>query len=368
MSDKTAEMNAGSDDKDVYQPALEINPVEIIDLFRQKKIWILGAVLAAMIVMATLMLFTSNRYTSHASILPSGGSNNITGLMGLASNFGFGGGSSMTDENSSALYPSILGSDLVRDGVLGKEYTTSQGNSSSKIRLNEYFDLDDPNELRVALARQTLVSTDKKLGIVRIRVETTDKNLSRGILQAYLDQLEDYLNNKRRSRANENQTYLSNQLAIRAKELRENENELQAFMEANRNWATSTDPELNLTLGRLKRAVTLSSETNLLLLQQSELARLEAQKDIPIVRLLDTPSLPTTKSGPARTVNTIFAGLTALLLVSAWIMLVSFWKQLLGDPTNDKATDTKSASPPVNRIRGLLKMRRSPEDSQSPVA
>lgn len=366
MSDKTTELNQNADDQVNYQSALEINPAEIIDLFRQKKTWIVGAVLAAMIVMATLMLFTSNRYTSHASILPSGGSSNITGLMGLASNFGFGGGSGMTDENSSALYPSILGSDLVRDGVLDQAYTTTQNNSVSKLRLSEYFDLDDPNELRAALSRQTLISTDKKLGIVRIRIETTDRNLSRGILQAYLDQLEDYLNNKRRSRASENQTYLTNQVAIRSRELRDNENKLQEFMEANRNWASSTDPELNLTLGRLKREVTLSAETNLLLLHQSELARLEAQKDIPIVRLLDAPSLPTTKSGPARTVNTIFAGLTALMLVSAWIMLVSFWKQLMGGSNNDTATNTEL--PTVNRLRGLLKMKRSKEDSQTPVA
>ena len=363
MSDTRSEMT----NQETYQPTLEINLNDIIDLFRQKKIWITSCVLAAMIVMATVMIFTPNQYTSHASILPSGKSSGISGLMGLASNFGFGGAGS-ADENSSALYPSILNSDLVRDGVLDQTYEISSEGPDKEIRLNEYFEQEDPNQLRAALSRQTLISTHKKLGIVRLRVETTNRYLSQEILREYICQLEDYLNNKRRSRANENQTYLSNQLLTRSAELREAEDRLEQFMKSNRNWATSTDPELNLTLGRLKREVRLATETNLLLTQQMELARLEAQKDIPIVRLLDTPSLPTTKSGPSRTVNTIFAGLTAFILMSVWILLVNFWNQLGFNQSESKKTEKQPLMDSQNRISGFLKLRRSREEDKTPVA
>lgn len=361
-SNKRFELNETLTDS--YLPAIEINPKEIIDLFRQKKVWLIGITVAVMIIAATILLFTPNRYTSHASILPSGNSSDLGGLMGLASNFGLGGSGGLSDENSSALYPSILNSNLVRDGVLEQSYAVTTANGQHDINLSDYFGQTDPNELRAALTRQTTIDTDKKLGVVRLRVETTSPQLSQQVLEQYLTQLEDYLKNKRRSQASDNESYLSKQLAHRQAELTTAEDHLKQFMQVNRNWASSTDPELNMALGRLKREVQVANETCLLLTQQLELARLEAQKDIPIVRLLDEPSLPTTKSGPARTVTTIFSGMAALLLVSIWILLSGFWKQFMGQTTESTPDKSESNSP---RSLGWLKLRRTPEEQKTTV-
>jgi uncharacterized protein involved in exopolysaccharide biosynthesis len=298
-------------------PEIQINLLDLTrELLRRSRL-IIAVTVAAGLVAAAVMLATPNKYTSHASVLPSGGSEKLGGIMGLAGSLGIGPAAG-TDANSSALYPSILRSNVVRDGVLSETFPTRKGH----LTMQEYFEIQDRNELRGALSRVTHIAVDKKLGVIRLGVETTDPVLSQAVMGEYLEQLEDYLINKRRSQAAENELYLERQQAQGKAELAAAEEELERFMKANRNWAVSDNPEIQTELARLKREVTLKSETYLLLTKQLEMARLDARKDVPIVRILDSPSLPTVKSGPARTSTTVFTSvLTFTLMILAIVVL-----------------------------------------------
>ena len=312
---------------------------------------------------AGVMVLTPTRYRSHASILPSGSRDRLSGLMDIAGQFGVG-GSASADENSSALYPSILRSDLVRDGILKQQYEiVSQGNHRT-IQLPEYFDTDDPTELRSSLSRTTSIGEDKKLGIIRLGVETTDPQLSQAVLSEYLTQLETYLRFKRRSQARENEIYLTDQRALRSIELAQAEDSLQQFMKVNRNWRTSSDPQLQTELARLRREAELQVKTYLLLSQQLELARLEVQKDIPIVRVLDEPSLPTRKSGPRRTFTTMLAGCLAFLVTISWLFVRNLWRQGTAgvDDNSDAGQSTEDRSLRYSQSR-LLNLLRRPDRS-----
>ena len=75
-----------------------------------------------------------------------------------------------------------------------------------------------------------------------------------------------------------------------------------------------------MNLGRHKRNIEINSQTYLLLREQYEMARLTAQKDVPIVRILDMPSLPTLKSSPRRTIIIILSGMVAFILSFGFII------------------------------------------------
>jgi uncharacterized protein involved in exopolysaccharide biosynthesis len=58
--------------------------------------------------------------------------------------------------------------------------------------------------------------------------------------------------------------------------------------------------------------------------QEYELARIEEKKDIADFRVLDTASVPTKPSGPARTRLTLIAGVTSAPVAAAGMLLWQF--------------------------------------------
>lgn len=329
-----------------HQRDIEINPMDFLRQLRQRRLLIAAVVLGAMLITAVVMVLTPNSYRSYASILPSGSRDQLSGLMEIAGQFGVGSIGS-ADENSSSLYPSILRSDLVRSGVLGKKYEVKGERGRRTLALRDYFETEDPSKMRAALSKITSVNEDKKLGIIDLNVETIHPELSQAVLREYLSQLETYLRFKRRSQARENEAYLVVQQKARGEELVHAEDNLQQFMQVNRNWNSSSDPQLQTELARFKRLLEVRAKTYLLLTQQLELARLEVQKDIPIVRVLDEPSLPSVKSGPRRTFTTLLVGCLTFLLVVTCLFVQDIYRQMLsaessdsldGGPTDDSSS------------------------------
>ena len=118
----------------------DLNLPEIIRLLFRKKKMIAGSVLAVMILTAATVLLVPNKYQSKASILPSGKVDKMAELKSLAGLDAF-----MTqDENSSELFPNILNSRTVAEAVLDKEYSFVHGDRAIDLRLEEYFDQDNP--------------------------------------------------------------------------------------------------------------------------------------------------------------------------------------------------------------------------------
>ena len=73
----------------------------------------------------------------------------------------------------------------------------------------------------------------------------------------------------------------------------------------------------------------MSTTTMVLLQQQYEMAKLQAQKDVPIVRILDSPSAPTLKSGPYRMINIGLSGVISLVLVVLFVIGSDMVKQTI---------------------------------------
>ncbi len=292
---------------------------------------------AITLITATFLLLQPNMFTSKATVLPSGKSGgNMSTLKSLV---GLSGSMMMSDENSSALFPVILKSNLVAKAILGRTYTFTHRDKERTLTLPDYFGESDPDRQRIALRGITTIKANQKTGEISLGVETEFPGFSQTVLTAYIEQLEDFNLYKRKSSAKNNEVYLARQLKTMKNELESAEDILEVYQLANLDWANSGSPEIQKELGRLRREVEGKSSAYIMLQQQYEMAKLDAQKDVPIVRILDAPSLPTQKSGPFRRNIILMAGLISLMLLVFGVMLWEVIKDSISGKNRDDFDD-----------------------------
>lgn len=306
--------------------------------------------LAVTVLFAGILLMLSNTYTSRASILPTTQQSQLSelkSLMGLPS-------IEAGIEGTSELYPEILRSRRIKDAVLQTPYTFVEDGETRQQTFQEYAGESDPEPLYRALDRALSIDVNNKTGVIHLALETDAPDFSRVVLTQYLTELENVTRLKRNSKAADNARYLSEQLVLQTGELEVAEDSLEAFRLANRNWSHSSSPEIVKNDQRLRRQVELKGTTVSYLSQEYEAAKFEAQKNTPILRVLDEPSLPSRKSGPYRTL--ILASIVLLtLLVSSGSAIV--YEALLRDPAMRAVLARRSQRGPLEGGRLLRLLR-----------
>ncbi|UCD94197.1 MAG: hypothetical protein JSU69_10600 [Candidatus Zixiibacteriota bacterium] len=323
---------------------------ELVRFALHRKNIIIGAVLGVMLITGVAVLLTPNKYSSRAIILPSGKMDRMAELKSLTGLDNM----QLEDENSSQLFPVILKSRLVADSLIGKEYRFMHDGRPTRTTLPKYFDQDSPERLHSALDNVTTVRTDKKTGVINLTVETKYPGLSQALLSQYMTELENFNIHSRRSRAKENVRYIERELAEHERSLRRAEDSLETYQSLNRDWNLTSDPEVLKTIAQLKRDVEIKSQTFTFLTEQYEIAKLDAQKDVPIVRILDTPSLPTIKSGPHRLRTIILLGFAAFIVSLIAVILFDTMRKGIRERNSESfdllRDDFNRAFPIVNRL------------------
>lgn len=312
---------SGSADDDTVQKNfdLQLNLFDLIRALIKARKFIIVTTMTVVLLFAGYAFLQPNQFSSKATILPSAKSGG--GMSALKSLVGFASPMMTADENSSIMFPVILKSNRIVDAVLEKRYSSENGEAQQIIILSEYFDQENHDRLRRALRQSTSIQADNQTGEINIAVETDYPWLSQAILTEYLRQLEDFNVNRRQSAARNNEEYLARQLEQNKVELTAAEDRLELFQMANLDWAASGSPEILKEIGRLRRDIQAKSSSFVMLTQQYEMAKFDAQKDVPIIRILDDPSLPILKSGPFRR-NMIIISFLLTTFITCFLVLV----------------------------------------------
>jgi len=303
---------------------LQINLLGLIRLLLLNKKLIAAFCLLVMVTAGVVAFVLPNKYQSTASILPTGQGDDLSVLKQLT---GISTAAYNPEENSSLLFPVIIRSNLIKDAVLRRMYTIHENSQEEHLTLNDYFGDERPEILRARLDRITAIEVDKKTGVIKLAVETRYPELSQAVLTEVLEELEAFNLYRRHSSAREQVRYLERELADKGRELAAAEDSLEAYQSYNRNWTSTSDPEILKILRRLQRDVEIKSRTYTLLCEQYEIARLDERKDIPIVSVLDAPSLPTMKSSPQRLKLIIISGMAAFFIAAFFIVAVDAWRK-----------------------------------------
>lgn len=293
-------------------------------LIKRRK-WIYLFVGITVLTTVIFCLSLPNRYTAKAVILPSGGTADKLGglkqFAGLAGDFSFG-SVGLNSENSSHLYPDILRSRLISEAVINKVYRYPKRGKTKSQNLFDYFKAKKMDNAIKALSLITDFNMDRKTGVITICATTENRYLSAAIVNEYINQLEKYNLDTRKSKAKENEEFISQRLEEVKVELNQAEDNLEVFQLKNRNFNTASSPKLAMELARLEREVEIKSKVFLTLTQQYELARVEAKKDVPIVQVLDYAKPPEEKTAPNRKALVLTSFLLSSLMGIATVLLL----------------------------------------------
>jgi len=87
-------------------------------------------------------------------------------------------------------------------------------------------------------------------------------------------------------------------------------------------------PRLAVPYADIYRRVRVQESVFEMLTQQYEIARIQEAKEIPVVRVIDSPAIPEKKSFPPRALFTLLLTLLAISAASAWIIIRHHWEQV----------------------------------------
>lgn len=271
---------------------------------------------------AIITLLTPNRYTANTSTLPVLDNSKTGGIASLMQaspalemmNLG------IDNKSPSLLYPEILKSRLLCDQVLSREYSYMVDDLAVTTDLYGYFNEHNPDRAYGTLEEITNIEYDKKTGVVKLSVTTKYPELSSTVANYYIDRLDEYNKNNRKSGAMLKRQFIEQRMAENKIELASAEEALKTFRENNRDYIKRTDPQTLMEHDRLLREVTVKTQVYQMLAEEYELSAIQEKKEMPVIQVLDAARPPTIKSSPARTKITILAFIIGLFAGSGVVI------------------------------------------------
>ena len=115
-------------------------------------------------------------------------------------------------------------------------------------------------------------------------------------------------------------------------------------------------PRLAVPYADLYRTVRVQETVFEMLTQQYETARMEEAKDIPAVKIIDSPGIPEKKSFPPRALLALLISLLSIAIGAVWILISARWRDL---PNDDERKILAANIAQVTRMRASVGAHRS---------
>ena len=324
-------------------PDDEISLWEVLAVLLRRRMVI---VLSTLVVGALAVAFAFLRapsFTTAASFRPQGSEASQSQLMALASQFGVavGGG----DELSPAFYAELLTSREILLTTAESDYLVD----GASVRLADLLEIEENTEdLRlkevITWLRESALSvqTGRETGIVTMEVTTDWPDLSLQIAERLLAEVSRFNMETRQSQAASERAFIEDRVENARTDLQAAENELQQFLQANRQFENS--PELQFQYERLQRNVSLRQQVYTTLVQSFEQARIAEVRDTPVLTVLQPPFMP---PGPDERRAKLFLALGLVLggmggMVLAFVV-EAFSRPGGGDPAREDFQQTLDA-------------------------
>ncbi len=284
-------LGSGTDDEEVSLVAL------VNVLLRQRRI-LVGAPIVAALLLVGLGLLSQRTYTVTASFMPQTGEGRISGLAGVAAQFGIEVPRSEAG-NSPLFYADLLQSRaLVRSAVTSRYTVAGQGGdgAGATASLVDLYGIqsEDPG-IRLAAGIRRLgadlkVSTRRETGVVDVSVKTAWPSVSQQVVERLLELVNQFNLETRQSQASAERGFIETRLEEAKRELQVAEDSLTDFLDRNRRYENL--PELRFEYERLQRGVSLHQQLYVTLSQSLEQAKIDEVRNTPVITIVEPPDLP----------------------------------------------------------------------------
>jgi uncharacterized protein involved in exopolysaccharide biosynthesis len=274
---------------------------------------ILSAGIVGLVLGAVVALVAHPVYRSTTTFIPQGSdTDRLSGLALAASQFGL---NVPTSGWGPPIYVELLRSKALLQAVaLDTVDVAEEKRSSPVIDLLGVTGSSPAMRLEKAVKRLREViqaDEDKRLGAVRINVDTRWPSVSLALSQLVVDGVTRFNGETRRSQAAAERQFVEQQSIEAEAQLRQAEDRLQAFSQRNR---VAGSPELSLERDRLQRDVDLRQQLYTSLVQNREEARIREVRDIPVITMLEDPRLPAASEGRKLLLKMVLGFLGGVLL------------------------------------------------------
>ena len=276
---------------------------------------IAGAVAAYALSFLVPPVYVASVTLMEASGSSSGSMSPQFGLM--AQQFGLGLGASASGISS---YPEIVRSRQLLTRVLGQSFPTSRNRT---VLLLDRLTRPAPAARRLdigirKLRQRVVVALDRRTGILTMRVSLDDPALAAAVATAACATLQDIVVHSMNTQAGANRRFIEARVADARRDLARAEDALRAFRENN---LRGSSPRLLTEEARRTREMRTQEEIMLTLTRQYEISRVEEQKNVPVINVLDPAVPPSFRSAPRRSVLAALGLLLALACGVAWVLM-----------------------------------------------
>ncbi|MFA6472293.1 MAG: Wzz/FepE/Etk N-terminal domain-containing protein [Candidatus Latescibacterota bacterium] len=239
------------------------------------------------------VLIQPKQYTATATILPPQASDaKLTGL--LSSLGGFAG---EVSASISQLYPDVVKSRTVQQGLLDADYKGKTFRSLLQMRFKFKDNIDD-NLIKVLQNSIVKSSVTMRTYVFTLRVTYTDPEIAAALANELLAQMEVFFKYQYKSIATSQRVMIEKRLGEVTDSLKVSEDRLLQFRESNR--TTVLSPKLQMHEGRLMREVQINNTVYIELNRQNEVSKIAEMQLKPVLNILDLASPPITKSNSSR--------------------------------------------------------------------
>lgn len=176
------------------------------------------------------------------------------------------------------------------------------------------------------LRKEVSVSASLRTGVISLTVSADNPHLAQQIAARILTELNTFNVERRMSEAKAERVFTEQRLSQVIAELRAAENALQAFLQDNRQYATS--PRLTFERDRLQREVAVRQQVYTTLAQSYEVAKIEEVRDTPAITVIEAPAIAV-EPEPRGVGRYLIAGLIAGCLVALGIIFAQDYIGLL---------------------------------------
>jgi uncharacterized protein involved in exopolysaccharide biosynthesis len=274
-------------------PLSEISLVELMSGVLRHRYLIMRTALVGAVLAVVVGAIRPNTYSSFAALMPQT-SKPSNAIAGLATQFGFSLPASDPGQTP-AFYSDLIESAQLLSSLASSRFPDPKQHGAERP-LVDILEAEGAtpaarlNDAVLILRKHIDPSIRPKTGVVNVAVHTEDPQLSAAICVKLLELLNQFNLETRQSQAAAEAKFVQARLADAKASLRVGEDRLQAFLERNREFRSSS--ELSFQEERLRRDVMLSQQIVSTLAQSYEQARIDQVRDTPAITIVERPVPP----------------------------------------------------------------------------